>query len=110
MSTYDYVQIVTDDNWGLVGIVAPGSSTDRTKLISTDSIVKIPTDSPQTYPIRPKPKIITQAVPQITPAREVKSSMPSQEEHKEIYNTEVFGNLSNFAHARPNNLLIGFGK
>lgn len=33
---YDYIQIVRDDGWGLVGIVPPGSSEHRSKIIHND--------------------------------------------------------------------------
>lgn len=91
---YDYVQIVVDDGWGLVGIVPPGFAGDKVKQLSINTtvseditpqksapnlpeVVKLPQSEPATsrpIPVisRPKPKIITRhdAVPQITPAEQ----------------------------------------
>lgn len=63
-NSYEYVQIVTDEDWGLVGIVAPGSTGDKVKQMSSitnvseaiksveiPAIVKLPETEPTSFSI-----------------------------------------------------------
>ena len=99
-SPYDYVQIVIDDDWGLVGIVPPGGAGERAKKMSMISphnsqsqsqspitnTNKLPKKVPEATMVnvaprrKPVTRILTKTEPissfppQITPAEPLKSS------------------------------------
>lgn len=85
--SYDYVQIVVDDDWGLVGIVPNNGSGDRMKKMGIEPVTR---ETKQLQPqdasragihngskIQEAPKIITEAPPQITPAEPPKIQEPT---------------------------------
>lgn len=81
-NSYEYIQIVSDQDWGLVGIVAPGSSGDRVKQMSSipnvsevikpnisemPQVIKLPEIEPSSVNTqKPEPISIDQNSPQRT--------------------------------------------
>jgi hypothetical protein len=65
MAAYDYVQIVVDSDWGLVGIVPPGGAGDRVKKLSIKPEVVKAAEPP-------KPAEASKLVETVIPSREIR--------------------------------------
>jgi len=130
---YDYVQIVADDDWGLVGIVPPGGIGERIKNMSVNKKEegKKGEGKKEEEKKKVKGKIITNNEIQVTTGV-VTGVVTSKEIGKVNQNTlkgiekrkneeviteayekfpEMFGNMVNNSAVRVReNLLVGFGK
>lgn len=116
---FDYVQIVSDDDWELVGIVAPGSAGDRVKGMSATTPHNVPLKRNMSHtPIIIRQDMAVPSVPQITPADSNKktSYLPSgitlnERQSPPTYDEipDMVFNLSGLARNRAN-VLVGFGK
>lgn len=136
VSSYDFVQLIEDNDWKLVGIVPKGNSSNNSKIthnnkLSTPKLPPIPTiqKSPPEATIVNRRRIVTRRESTIEPTitradtslnlnpptnPNILSGINSSEAINNYpYNKEnniIFGEISNLAVLGRDNLLVGFGK
>lgn len=120
---FDYVQIVSDDDWELVGIVAPGSAGDNFKdksdtpprlnkrtMSNTPIVIRQHMASSQITPADKLPNTLSIDKPSNTLSIDKSPNTLSIDDgYKEEKPSDSFINLSGLTRNRAN-LLIGFGK
>lgn len=110
---YDYVQIVVDDDWRLLGIVPNNGAGDKIKKMAIEGSGSMEVNVlEETLVKRPRPKILIEMTPQITQAEPEK-----RDREKDMIMTvannrpELFlGNNSDTKKRLRENILPGFGQ
>lgn len=114
-TSYDYVQIVVDNDWGLVGIVPPGGAGDRVKKMSLISSSPTETETEDLPEIgltekvvlareprrNPVTRIITRHESQVTPAETSRRSTESRESVTKMNPNVLTGITADHISSRP---------